>query len=275
MLFNFGTKKNMPMSEDLLNQVDLCLVVDTTGSMGSFLDAARQHLRATIESLCAANQVNARVGLVEYRDHPPQERSFVTKVYPMTADRAHTQKVIAKLLASGGGDSPEAVYDGVRDGCTKMEWRPHSLRFLLLVGDAPPHGTQAHLGIGNACPCGLTLHDVTATAEQHGVAIHALCMTGGATQEAFQAMAQGTGGTCVLAGNANAVIEVMTSVLDREFRALPFDREVLAAAQSIGEPDTQKIADQLNQPRGPVAASLARLSRRNLLDSLMAVPVSL
>lgn len=269
MLFNFGTKMNKPEKEDLLNQVDLCLVVDTTGSMGAFLEAARQHLRSAVESLCAANQVNARVGLVEYRDHPPQEKTFVTKVHPMTADLTKTQNVIAKLAAVGGGDAPEAVYDGVRDGCTKMKWRKHSLRFLLLVGDAPPHGTQAHLGIGNACACGLTLHDVTAAAEQHGVAIHALCMTGGTTQEAFQAMAQGTGGTCEQARNANAVIEVMTSVLDREFRALPFDREVLAAVQTIGELDTQKIADQLNQPRGPVAASLARLSRRNLLDSLL------
>src|ERR1044071_5396679 len=80
------------------------------------------------------------VGFVEYRDHPPQEKTFVTRVNPLTSDIKRMQKAINSLKADGGGDAPEAVYDGVFAACKQIEWRPFSCRFTLLVGDAPPHG---------------------------------------------------------------------------------------------------------------------------------------
>ncbi|XGW00588.1 MAG: VWA domain-containing protein [Leptolyngbya sp. BL-A-14] len=123
-----------------LNQVDLCFVVDTTGSMGAFIEAAKQHLLRAIAALRQQNNLDLQVGLVEYRDHPPQDHSFVTRRYELTADFRKMQKVINGLKADGGGDAPEAVYDGVRDACTTMRWRQYSYRMALLVGDAPPHG---------------------------------------------------------------------------------------------------------------------------------------
>ena len=123
-----------------LNDVDLCFVVDTTGSMGSFIQAAQRQLLDTIKQLSTYSNIDLQVGLVEYRDHPPQDTSFVTRIYPLTANLQEMQKCINKLKADGGGDAPEAVYSGVWDACEKIKWRPHSCRFILLVGDAPPHG---------------------------------------------------------------------------------------------------------------------------------------
>lgn len=68
-----------------LNYVDLCFVIDTTGSMGSFIQAAKQQLLDTIQLLSADSDIDLQVGLVEYRDHPPQDSSFVTRVYPLRA----------------------------------------------------------------------------------------------------------------------------------------------------------------------------------------------
>ncbi len=128
---------------DPLSRVDLCFVVDTTGSMVPFIEAAQRTLLDAIQRLSTHSAVNLRIGLVAYRDHPPQDRSYVTRVHPLTDDRRQVQKVIGKLRARGGGDEPEAVYRGLFDAAMQMPWRAHSSRYVMLVGDAPPHGFAA------------------------------------------------------------------------------------------------------------------------------------
>jgi len=278
------------IGEDPLGQVDLCFVVDTTGSMGSFLTAARERLAETVAALAAEADVRVRFGLVEFRDHPPQERTFVTRVHPFTDDAEAIRRVLNGLSAVGGGDGPEAVYDGVHDACTKMAWRPHACRFALLVGDAPPHGIRAHEQRGSEgeaagkgaraarnaggdypCPCGLDLHQVAAAAEANGVVLHALCMGAWAeTVASFTALATGTGGTCVPSGNAGAVIAAVRRVLAHEFGRLPLDRRALAVVRErAGDCDTRALAEALDVPRAEAAAALARLGRRGLLDAYL------
>jgi hypothetical protein len=51
-----------------LNHVDLCFVINTTGSMGSFIHSAQQKLLDTIKVLSADSNIDLQIGLVEYRD---------------------------------------------------------------------------------------------------------------------------------------------------------------------------------------------------------------
>jgi hypothetical protein len=51
-----------------LNQVDVCFIVDTIGSIGSFIKAAKQQLLDAISLLSSDREIDLRVGLVEYRD---------------------------------------------------------------------------------------------------------------------------------------------------------------------------------------------------------------
>src|SRR5215813_11529699 len=90
----------------LLRGVDLCFVVDSTGSMQPFIDAAQRQLLDTTKQLSAKSSVDLRIGLVEYRDHPPQDKSFVTRINQLTADLKRMQRVINRLKADGGGDTP-------------------------------------------------------------------------------------------------------------------------------------------------------------------------
>jgi hypothetical protein len=274
-----------------LNHVDICFVVDTTGSMGQFIAAAQQHLLDTIGTLQANSGIDLQLGLVEYRDHPPEDRSFVTRIYPLTPDLKRTQKAINRLKAHGGGDAPEAVYDGVHAACTQMKWRTHSCRFVLLVGDAPPHGPLAHLqeiesrterrrhgDYGDkwaaGCPCGLTVHSVTAGAENHRATIHALCMSNERlTLNAFTEIALGTGGQCASATEANAVVGKITEVLTAEFSDLEFDRGVLEIVPRLGNLDVSQIADALGCPRLQAASSIARLGKRGFLEEFRTVGV--
>src|SRR5947209_15497233 len=102
-----------------INAVDLAFVVDTTGSMGNLIQAARDQMIAMLGNLTRAASINLWLGVVEYRDHPPQDE-MLYKVYPFTADMQEAQKNIQRLQANGGGDEPEAVLDGITAACREL-----------------------------------------------------------------------------------------------------------------------------------------------------------
>jgi hypothetical protein len=268
--------KKVPKAQNPLNAVDLCFVIDSTGSMQPFIEAARRQLIDTMEELSARSSVDLYVGLVEFRDHPPQESSFVTRVNQLTDDLKKMQKIINRLKANGGGDAPEAVYDGVFDACTRIQWRPFSSRFLLLIGDAPPHGAGGRLDsrhrIGadaepNKCQCGLTADSVTAAAENNRVTIHALAMPHSrVTVESFAGLARGTGGHFALATAAHDVVEKIIQVIDTEFRNIEFDERVLKAVRELKSIDVNATADGQSCSRLEAASSIARLGRRGFLE---------
>ena len=65
--------------------------------------------------------VDLRLGIVEYRDHPPQD-TMVYRVYPLTGDLRQAKELINRLKPEGGGDVPEAVLAGVVAACQELAW---------------------------------------------------------------------------------------------------------------------------------------------------------
>ena len=64
-------------------QVDLAFVVDCTGSMGSYITQAQRHIIYIAENV-TRTAFDVRLALVEYRDHPPQDTSYVSKFNDFT-----------------------------------------------------------------------------------------------------------------------------------------------------------------------------------------------
>jgi hypothetical protein len=251
---------------DSLNRLDMAFVVDTTGSMGPFLDAARRQMLEMIRSATAAADVDLRLGLVEYRDHPPQDK-LVYRTYPLDGSLATMQRTIAGLSASGGGDEPEAVLDGVLAACREMAWAPHARRLAVLVGDAPPHGV-GYRGdqFREGCPCGQTIESVTAAAEESRVTLYALGLTP-AVADSFKRLACYTGGEFFPAGHGDAAIEKLRGIIVAEFGNLQLDGQVLGEWKSGGENFAiDATAQKLAIAPGAVSASLVRLGARRLLD---------
>jgi len=248
-----------------LNQVDLAFVVDTTGSMGAFIAVARERMIATLKALTGELEVpvDLQVGVVEYRDHPPQDRSFVFRVHKFEKDLERVQERISKLVPDGGGDVPEAVYDGLRAACDQLAWRSHSQRIVVLIGDAPPHGwMRSGDGFPDGCPCGLTLDSTTALLEQQGIVLYALGLTPH-VRDSFSQLAHYTGGEYFEEADAIAAIKAM---LVREFGDLEFDRQVLDVCADTTDWTVDTICEALGSSRPKVSASLSRLGRRGLLD---------
>jgi hypothetical protein len=183
----------------------------------------------------------------------------------LTQDLARAQKAINKLRASGGGDAPEAVYDGLYAACDELSWRAHSRRIAVLVGDAPPHGVSRHGDVfPDGCPLGLTLDNTTARFEEQGIVLYALGLTRHVAQS-FAELAYYKGGQHFEAGQGDQAIETLKALLLDEFRDLEFDRPVLDAWRRDPEQAMQAICEALDSPRGKVSSSLSRLGRRRLL----------
>ena len=80
-----------------------------------------------------------RVGLVAYRDHPPQDHTYVTRDFGFSSDIDKVHRDLSSLYASGGGDGPEAVTAALA-GALKMDWNERASKMIVLIADAPPHG---------------------------------------------------------------------------------------------------------------------------------------
>jgi von Willebrand factor type A domain len=123
----------------LPRNLDLAIVLDTTGSMGDEL----RYLKTEIKSIAAGiraqfPEVNQRYALVVYRDENMGDE-YVTRVFNFTSNIDEFQRNLAAQSAAGGGDLPEAMQRGLEQA-TRLQWREgDTARVLFLVADAPPH----------------------------------------------------------------------------------------------------------------------------------------
>ena len=77
--------------------------------------------------------------MIAFRDHPPQDHTYVTKNFGFSSDPKQVREHLKGLYAAGGGDGPEAVTAGLAEALD-MEWRPTASKMVVLIADAPPHG---------------------------------------------------------------------------------------------------------------------------------------
>lgn len=117
--------------------LDVLFLLDATGSMGDEIG----RVQATITSIAERVQSlqprpELRFGLVAYRD---QEDDYVTHTSPFTADLPAFRRALLNVQAAGGGDTPEAMNEGLESAINDMEWSERAVRLTFLIADAPPH----------------------------------------------------------------------------------------------------------------------------------------
>jgi len=123
--------------------VDVCFMLDCTGSMGSWMVAAKDHLTGIMEGLREdAGVGNVRVAFVGYRDYRDPDRVVVADFEPLD-DCHHVVALIAGQQPSGDDDEPEDVACGLR-ACCDLAWESH-VRFVVHVADATGHGLTSSL----------------------------------------------------------------------------------------------------------------------------------
>ncbi|KZT18439.1 hypothetical protein NEOLEDRAFT_1080296 [Neolentinus lepideus HHB14362 ss-1] len=124
-------------------QLDLVFVQDCTGSQGSYISSATKNIEEICAHIFESGKLQARedlrIGLVAYRDHPPQDHTYVVKNFGFSSDISKVHKDLSGLYASGGGDGPEAVTAALAE-TLNMDWRENASKMVVLIADAPPHG---------------------------------------------------------------------------------------------------------------------------------------
>jgi hypothetical protein len=121
----------------LPKNLDLAIVLDTTGSMGDEL----KYLQSEIRGISATIQekfpdVHQRFALILYRD---EGDDYVVRPFDFTSSLEEFHKKLVAQSTNGGGDYPEAMHKGLEEA-NQLRWREKdTARVLFLVGDAPPH----------------------------------------------------------------------------------------------------------------------------------------
>ena len=123
--------------------MDLVFIMDATGSMGSYINSATKNIETICENIIHSEQLSGpgalRIGLIAYRDHPPQDHTYIVKNFGFHTEVEKVKENLKTLYASGGGDGPEAVTAAMK-AALDLDWRPHATKLAVLIADAPPHG---------------------------------------------------------------------------------------------------------------------------------------
>jgi hypothetical protein len=119
--------------------IEVCFVLDTTGSMGGLIDGAKRKIWSIANSIVATERgAHVRFALVPYRDRGDE---YITKVFDLSDDLDDVFSKLQSFQAGGGGDGPESVNQALNDAVTRVAWSrsPDVVKLVFLVGDAPPH----------------------------------------------------------------------------------------------------------------------------------------
>ena len=134
---------------------DILFLLDATGSMQKYIDQVRDTIQQICDRLVATgkwSKGNLRFGLITFRDHPPQDETYVTREYPFESDVNAVESNLAKVVAAGGGDGPEAQSDALA-GALSAGWKDDATKVAVLITDSPPHGiNEDEDKIPGGCP---------------------------------------------------------------------------------------------------------------------------
>ena len=120
-----------------VNALDLAFVIDTTGSMGDELSYLQSQLDTIARGIAAQfPTLVQRFALIVYRD---TDDLYVVRSFDFTTDLATFRSNLAAQSASGGGDEPEAVDQGLA-AAGKLSWQAGATaRLAFWIADAPHH----------------------------------------------------------------------------------------------------------------------------------------
>lgn len=129
---------------DKLYQLDLALVLDTTGSMSSIINPIIDNLSAFVSALFGSYW-DTRVGVVGFNDPttpPPWTYYgpmpyFSKKIMDFTHSKTDVGNALKGSYVGFGGDDPEALYSGLMTAMNDLSWRPGAQKKILVITDAP------------------------------------------------------------------------------------------------------------------------------------------
>lgn len=121
---------------------DMVIAFDTTGSMYSYLDAVKRHVKSLIPELLNANP-KMRIGIVAFGDYCDMEsaKKFgnAYQVIGLTNDANALINFVDTAKGTSGGDSDEFYELVIKKITEESDWREDAVKTVLLIADYTPH----------------------------------------------------------------------------------------------------------------------------------------
>ncbi len=231
-------------------RVEVVFVLDTTGSMGGLIHAAKEKIWSIASTLAQAQQApEISIGLVAYRDRGD---AYVTQVVDLNRDLDSMYAKLMDFAAEGGGDGPEAVNEALDAAIHRMSWSQDrsTYKVVFLVGDAPPHmdyqgGVQYPRVIADAAAKGIVVNTIQCGSMSETVA----------PWQHIASLGSGRYFTVEQAGSAVAI-------------ATPFDSQIATLSAAL---DSTRIYYGTAEQRSAMAAKVAATERLNEEASIAAL----
>lgn len=237
-----------PVAKPALPQplVEVAFVLDTTGSMGGLIAAAKAKIWFIANQIVQGEPTpKVRIALIGYRDKGDE---YVTKRFDLTDNIDQVYDDLMKFKASGGGDGPENVNQALYEAVHKLSWStdPKALKIIYLVGDCPPHNEYTDV----------PTYDKSARAAiEKGVYINTiLCGSNSEARRVWREVASGAEGEFLAIEADGGVREVATPYDDRLAR---LNTQLLGTAIVYGDADVRGRQTVLNESSIAMSAPAA------------------
>jgi uncharacterized protein YegL len=198
-------------------RVDVVFALDTTGSMGGLIQAAKEKIWSIATTMSQAQPApELRIGLVAYRDRGDD---YVTRVVDLSTDLDSVYATLMDFAASGGGDGPESVNQALHDAVNNVSWSqdPDAYKVVFLVGDAPPHMDYQD---------DVKYPDTVAAAQRNGIVINTIqCGDWDVTTQPWQRIAQLGDGRYFEVGQAGSAVALVS----------PFDADIARLSAELDD----------------------------------------
>ncbi|MEN8206033.1 MAG: vWA domain-containing protein [Pseudomonadota bacterium] len=199
------------------SRIDVVFVLDTTGSMGGLIQAAKEKIWSIATTMASAQSApEIRMGLVAYRDRGD---AYVTRVVDLSGDLDSMYATLMDFQANGGGDEPESVNQALHDAIHKVSWSQDAgtYKAVFLVGDAPPH-----MDYQDDVKYPVTL----SAAKEKGIVINAIqCGQMSGTTPAWQQIARLGDGHYFQVEQAGSAVAIAT----------PFDEDIATLSEKLDD----------------------------------------
>ena len=123
-------------------KLDMVIAFDTTGSMSSYIDQVKDHVRSLGPQLLKDNP-NMRIGIVAFGDYCDMKRATVfgdayQVLYP-TNNEEDIISFVKNAKSTGGGDCDEFYELVIKKITEETPWREDATKTVLFIADSYPH----------------------------------------------------------------------------------------------------------------------------------------
>uniref|UniRef100_A0A914Z762 VWFA domain-containing protein n=1 Tax=Panagrolaimus superbus TaxID=310955 RepID=A0A914Z762_9BILA len=142
-----STAEDFQRKKELARNIDLCFLLDVTGSMQPYIDQCRDSIKQIVEILMPTKTRYSgiakllRLSIVGYRDHG-DEKQF--EILEFTESPEIFRNFVSSVPADGGADLPEDVFGGL-EKALDLSWSDQcGTKVIFHIADAPCHGNKYH-----------------------------------------------------------------------------------------------------------------------------------